>query len=546
MNKLFYGDNLDIMRKFIPDESVDLCYIDPPFNSKRNYNQIYNNIGQEDAAQAQAFIDTWTWDDAAEEGLLEIQKNAGQRYFIQTVYLINGLEKILGRGTFLAYIVSLTRRINEIRRVLKRTGNFYLHCDPTASHYLKLVLDSIFCSQGGEYQNEIIWPRTNAHNFKALSFARVHDVIMFYTMSDKYTYNRLFSNFSPQQIKRYRIEPETGRYITGQDLTIIGGDMTPWRGTTPNGVRGWGLSLEEREKLWESGLILTKKDGSPRLDGRKVYLDEKSGVSVSDVWHDVKRIANTSPERLGYPTQKPEALLERIIRASSNEGDTVLDAYCGCGTTVAVAQRLNRKWIGIDITYQSISLIIKRLEDTYGKELIQSVELFGVPKDFESARAFALKRDDSTRKEFEKWAILTYSDNRAMINEKKGSDKGIDGVAFIMTSHEETREILFSVKSGRVQVSDVRDLRGTIEREKAAGGIFITLNPPTGPMIQEAKSAGFIENPLYKIKLEKIKIITVEEILSGTRLILPLSFDVVKKARRNAKQSKQGEIFDDE
>jgi len=545
MNKLFYGDNLDVMRKFIPDESVDLCYIDPPFNSKRNYNQIYNNVGQEDTAQAQAFIDTWVWDEAAERGLSEIQTNEGQRYSLRTVYLINGLIKTLEKGTLFAYIVSLTRRLNEIRRVLKRSGSFYLHCDPTASHYLKLVLDSIFCSQGGEYQNEIIWPRTNAHNFKTRSYARIHDVIFFYTMSNSFTYNYLFVKFTPQQLKRYSIEPETGRYFTGQDLTIVGGDATTWRGTTPSGPRGWGLSLAEREKLWEAGLILTRQDGSPRLDGRKVYLDNKQGIPISDVWNEIKRIANTSAERLGYPTQKPEALLDRIIRASSNEGDTVLDAYCGCGTTVSVAHRLNRKWIGIDITYQSISLILKRLEDTFGKKVIDSLELTGTPKDLESARALALKPDDKTRKEFEKWAILTYSNNRAMINEKKGADKGIDGMAFALTPSGESQEIIFSVKSGKVQVSHVRDLRGTVEREAAAGGILITLSSPTSQMIQEARSAGFIDNPLFSVPLEKIKIVTVEEILSGARLHLPLALDVVKSASLKVKQSSQNFIFDE-
>ena len=500
MNKLFYGDNLDIMRRFITDESVDLCYIDPPFNSKRNYNQIYNNVGQEDTAQAQAFVDTWIWDDAAERGLAEIQTNPEQRYSLQTVYLMNGLEKTLGKGTLFAYIVSLTIRVNEIRRVLKSTGSFYLHCDPTSSHYIKIMLDSVFCSRGGDFLNEITW---SYKRYTAVSkkFQRLHDIVFWYSKDKDYTFNEIRGEYGGKSGKM------DSHYKQDED-----GSWFRWQ----------------------------KRKGQ---EPYKIYLSE--GRRIGDVW-EIPIINASAKERLGYPTQKPEALLDRIIRASCNEDDTVLDAYSGCGTTVAVAHRLNRKWIGIDITYQSISLILKRLEDTYGKEIIDSLELSGVPKDLESARALALKKDDKTRKEFEKWAILTYSNNRAMINEKKGSDKGIDGRAFILTQSGASQEIIFSVKSGKAQVSDVRDLRGTVEREKAAGGILITLNQPTSHMLQEAKSAGFIENTPMQVSPERIKIVTVEKILSGDRFNIPFAFDVVKSAKLDVKQSKQKNIFDDD
>jgi site-specific DNA-methyltransferase (adenine-specific) len=543
-NKLFYGDNLDVMRKYIKDESVDLCYIDPPFNSKRNYNQIYNNIGKEDTAQAQAFVDTWTWDDAAETGLNEIRTNENQRYSLRTVYLISGLEKVLSRGSLFAYLVSITLRVNEIHRALKSTGSFYLHCDPTASHYLKLVLDSIFCANGGECLNEIIWQRTGTHSDANKGLGSVHDVILVYSKSDKFFWAKTFKDHDPEYLRtHYTHKDSDGRVWRADNLTAKGLSGGGYEYAYKGAKNLWRVSLKRMEELDAEGRLYFAKTGGISY---KRYLDEMKGTVVNDVWTDIPPINSQAKERLGYPTQKPEALLERILSASSNDGDTILDAYCGCGTTVAVAQRLKRKWIGIDITYQSISLIIKRLEDTYGKEVLGDVELSGVPVDRESAVALSLKSDDKTRKEFEKWAVLTYSNNRAMIREKKGSDKGIDGIAFAMTSSGEPQEIIFSVKSGKVHSSFIRDLRGTMERENAAGGILITLSHPTHAMRQEAKSAGFIENDLMASPLEKIKIVTVDEILAGERLHLPLSIEVLKSARRKTTRENQKSLFGDD
>jgi site-specific DNA-methyltransferase (adenine-specific) len=422
----------------IEDESVDLCYIDPPFNSKRNYNQIYNNIGHEDTAQAQAFVDTWTWDAVAENGLDEIKTNKNQRYPLQTVYLILGLEKVLGRGSFLAYLVSMTLRVNEIRRVLKPTGSFYLHCDPTASHYLKIILDSLFCANGGEYRNEIIWKRKAGRgetNNLAIRFGVSNDIIFFYAKSQQVLFRRQYRKNSADYIKsKFTQIDENGRFYHLDNLTSP--SFRPnlkyeYKGYKPP-EKGWAVSLDTMKKMDAEGRIYFPKDKTKRLR-RKRFLDELIGETVDTLWDDISPINSQAAERLGYPTQKPEGLLERIINASSNEGDVVFDAFCGCGTTVAVAQKLRRNWIGIDITYQSISLILKRLEDSYGKDVLDNIELTGVPVDRESAVALSLKADDKTRKEFEKWAVLTYSNNRAMIHEKKGSDKGIDGVAFAMT-----------------------------------------------------------------------------------------------------------------
>jgi DNA modification methylase len=533
-NALYYGDNLEVLRKHVKDESVDLCYIDPPFNSKRQYFQIYTNTGREDQAQAQAFTDTWIWDDVANAGLQQILENHEGRFSSQSVELIRGLEGVLKRGSLFAYLVSIMLRITEIQRVLKPTGSFYLHCDPTASHYLKLVCDSIFVAKGGDYKNEIVWPRTNAHNIASKHFAKVQDTIFFYTKTNKYTWNAQYTDFSPQQLKRYFKDPTTGRMVTGQDLTMTGNTARnfTWRGSTPPPHRGWGFSEEDLEDLWAQGLILTKEDGTPRLDGRKVFLDEKLGKPLGSVWTDIERIGNTSSERLGYPTQKPELLMQRIINASSNEGDAVLDAYCGCGSTIVAAERLKRKWIGVDITYQSISLILRRLEDAFSKAVADAVVVSGIPRDMDSANALAHKRDDRVRKEFEKWALLTYTNNRAILNDKKGADQGIDGRGYFQTGKTENARIIFQVKSGGVNRGDIATLRGDMAREKAELGTLITLEPPTSPMVKEAKGAGQYHHDLMGKDYDRIQIITVEEILAGKRLDVPMSLEVLKAAQR--------------
>ena len=474
VNQLYYGDNLEVLRRYIKSESVDLCYIDPPFNSKRNYNQIYNNIGSEDKAQAQAFIDTWEWDDHAIHGIEEIITNYNGKFTHQCIALIIGLRNVLGTGSLLAYLVSMTLKITEIHRILKPTGSFYLHCDPNASHYLKLVLDAVFCSQGGEFQNEIIWSYKTGGATKK-RFARKHDVIFFYTKTKKYLFN-------PQKEKSYMMHK-------------------------------YGFKKSDFQIDKETGL-------------------QYSMVFQKDVF-DIPSIGSESSERLGYPTQKPEALLERIIKASSNENDTILDAYCGCGTTVAVCQRLDRKWIGIDITYQSISLILKRLEDSFGKEVLQTIKLHGIPKDIESATALANKADDRTRKEFEKWAILTYTDNKGIIKTKKGADQGVDGIAYFQGDQNEPEKIIFQVKSGKVKSGDIRDLIGTMTLENASIAIFITLENPTKDMIKTAKSAGFYQSKYMSQSCDKIQLVTVQDIIENQkRLNIRLSLEVLKSAEK--------------
>ena len=547
-NKLFYGDNLEILRKFIKDESIDLCYIDPPFNSKRAYNQIYKNIGQEDKAQAQAFIDTWTWDAAAEQGLTEILSNFGGLFTKQSISLIIGLEKVLGKDSLLSYLVHLTLRIAEIHRVLKSTGTFYLHCDSTASHYLKLILDSLFCARQGEYLNEIIWKRaeTVKGNFGqgTKRFDPNTDTLFYYSkMNGQNIYNQPFKEYSEDYIKQFYkyVEPGTGRKYRLISMTGPGGAA---KGNPQYEVMGivryWRYSKQKMGELIKQGLVVQT---SPKaVPQKKQYLDEGKGVAVQSLWDDIRALHATDSERLGYPTQKPEALLDRIIKASTNKGDVVLDAYCGCGTTIAVAEKLDRKWIGIDITYQSISLVLKRLEEHFGISTIRNLELNGVPEDFESAKALAHKKDDRTRKEFEKWALLTYSNNRAVINEKKGGDGGIDGTVFMMDSHsgeEIYKDVIFSVKSDlKLNPSVIRDLYGTIQREGAVMGILLTLYPMAN-LVKESKKYGVYENKMFGHTYPKIEVISVEEILNGKTMKLPTSLNVLKKAAYKTKNKQQ-------
>jgi len=487
MKTLYYGDNLEILRNKIPDASVDLCYIDPPFNSKRSYFQIYNNIGgSEDKAQAQAFVDTWSWDTQAIEGFEEITTNANGRFTRQAIELIKGLEIILKKGPLLAYLVHMTLRVTEIFRVLKPTGSFYLHCDPTASHYLKLVLDAVFCSQGGEFRNEIVWCYRGA-GYPKKDFGRRHDIIFRYSKTQETTFNLDDIREPYAETTQSRFKHYIGNVRDGVDY------------------------------------------GTQKLNPLGRHPDD---------WWEIQPIAPSAKERMGYPTQKPEALLTKIIKASSNPGDVVLDAYCGCGTTVAVAERLNRQWIGIDITYHSISLILKRLADAYGEQVLQSLVVDGIPQDVEAARALANREDDRVRKEFEKWAVLTYTNNRGAINEKKGADKGVDGVVYFAIGPGKTERMIIQVKSGGANRGTIATLKGDMQREKAELAALITLDEPTRPMIEEAKTAGLYAHPIMERNYDRIRIVTVREMIEeGARLDLPLSYDAVKPGKKGSDDS---------
>jgi DNA modification methylase len=511
-NMLYYGDNLDILRKKIRDESVDLCYIDPPFNSKRNYNQIYKKVGgEQDRAQAQAFTDTWKWDDLAIAGFSEILANDEGRFSAQLVSLIKGLEPVIGRRSLLAYLVSMSLRVTEIHRALRPKGSFFLHCDPTAGHYLKTLLDAIFYPSGGSFLNEIAWCYSQGGR-STRWFPRKHDTILWYAKGKEWTFN---GDDIRVRYELLSVKSQTSFTKTDKD------------GRKYKAVYGPG-----KKKLY------------------RYYEDE--GKVPYDWWTDIHqmtgRTAASGNEYLGYPTQKPEALLERIINAASNEGDVILDAYAGCGTTVVVAQRLKRRWIGMDITYQSISLMLRRLEKHLGESALESVITDGIPRDMESALALAHKSDDRLRKEFEKWAVLTYTRNRAIINEKKGADSGIDARAFFLTGKSDNARIIFQVKSGGVKRSDIATLRGDMGREDAALAVLITLEPPSRQMIEEAKVAGTYHHAQMGRDYDRISIVTTKEIVEGNkRLDIPMSLEVLSdKQRSEDDESQQLGLLDED
>ena len=529
-NHLYYGDNLKVLRESIKDSSVDLIYLDPPFNSNASYNVLFKGPqGNDSTAQIEAFDDTWQWGEEAETAFAEVLRSPNGA----AAEMLRAMRAFLGENAMMAYLAMMAVRMLELHRVLKPTGSLYLHCDPTASHYLKILLDAVFGARN--YKNEIIWRRTNAHNVKSKAFPRVHDTILFYSRSEQNTWHKQFLEYSPEQMKRYEVD-ETGRLFTGQDLTMAGGSddrKLAWRGTKPSSGRAWGASLEQREKWWSEGLILTKKDGSPRLDGRKVFLDEKPGKQADSMWTDIMRIGNTAEERMGYPTQKPVALLERILNASSNPGDVVLDPFCGCGTTVHAAQKLGREWIGIDVTHLAIGLIEKRLRDAFADVAFTT---HGVPTDLGGAQALA----EADKHEFEKWA-LSLIDATPGNQGKKGADGGFDGNRYFGKSNR----AIVSVKGGRnVGVSMIRDLDSVVARLKADVGILLTLVPPTKPMQAEAAAAGQFELDGFN-PVPRLQVVTIEEALKlrDRAVRLPaIRADMFRKAAREEDGGRQASL----
>lgn len=492
--------------------------------------------GHSSAAQIEAFDDTWHWNEQAEREFGELVRQSNT----DVSEMMQALRRFLGENDMMAYLTMMANRLLELHRVLKPTGSLYLHCDPTASHYLKIVLDGVFGKEN--FRNEIIWQRTNAHN-SAKQFGRVHDTILFYTKTSDYIWNVLFQPFSEQQLARYKMD-KNGRLFTCQDLTASRPNSNSgkfeWRGTFPSEGRGWGYTIEQLERWWSEGKISAKKDGTPRMDGLVVYLDEKEGKPLQSVWTDIDRIANTSPERLGYPTQKPLVLLERIIQTSSNEGDIVLDPFCGCGTAVHAAQKLNRQWLGIDITHLAVSLIEKRLRDAFPGIRF---EVEGTPKDLEGARNLA-ERD---KYQFQWWACSLVN-AQPFQGKKKGADGGIDGLIYFNDDGKMPKKIIVSVKGGEnVSVAMVRDLAHVVDREGAAIGIFVTLADTTRPMREEAIKTGYYESPFIGKSFPKVQLLTIEGLLSGKERAqfpdMSAGSITFKKAKTEEKQVDQKRLF---
>ncbi len=515
-NHLYYGDNLVVLRDSIKDESVDLVYLDPPFNSQATYNVLFKSpTGAQSPAQIEAFEDTWHWDTGdAERAFDEVMKSGNA----EVAELLRSIRSFLKENDMMAYLVMMCIRLLELHRVLKSTGTLYLHCDPTASHYLKILLDGIFGAD--RFMAEIIWKRTNARGTTG-KWPRVHDVILVYTKSDEFCFNALKVKADAAKMPHTLITAADGLKYQTYELTAPGATKEgesgkPWQGHDPNKYgRHWGNSHAQMDEWDADGLIHWPKDGGfPRRRAEAPFDPESREVVVGDTWVDIDRINQAAKERLGYPTQKPVALLERIIAASSKEGDVVLDPFCGCGTTIHAAEKLDRKWIGIDVTHLAISLIEKRLKDAFPSVKFQT---HGTPKDLDGAKALAL----ADKYQFQWWAV-SLVDAVPFGGKKKGADGGIDGYIYFKPDGKTTEKVVVSVKGGgNVNVSMVRDLAHVVEREKAKIGLFITLTDPTKPMNVEAIKAGFYEPPAHA-KVPKIQIMTIEELFAGKRPQIPM------------------------
>lgn len=524
MNTLYYGDNLDIMRSWIDSESVDLIYLDPPFQSGRNYNIIFKPEGKGikgATSQITTFEDTWNWGKEAEDeyiGLItgSITRTPPPQKLID---LMKAMRAYLDACPLMAYLCMMAPRLLEMKRILKPTGSIFLHCDPTASHYLKLLMDAVF--EPKHYRNEITWKRTSAHNDPKRFGANV-DIILFYTKSDNYKWNTQYISHDEVYLKRFGRQDPDGRKWMDYDLSAKGLSGGGYE-YTYNGVSSlWRVPLTTMERLEQENKLHYTKDTNGNIKGIRIkrYLDENKGTSLQCLWDDIAPINSQAKERMGYPTQKPEKLLERIIRACSDEGDVVLDPFCGCGTAVAVSEKLNRQWIGIDVTYLSIDVIRKRFEKN---NIIENKDFIikGTPKDYHSASILA----ETSPFQFEVWAVSQLNATPTV----KSGDKGVDGVInFVdMSRTDRVGKGIISVKGGRnLNPGMVRDLKGTLESQKGDFGILITLVEPTKGMIEEAAKAGdfdyYVISHGIPVKIPRIQIITVPQLfIKPLPIVLP-------------------------
>jgi len=518
-NTLYYGDNLDILKRYVASDTVDLIYLDPPFNSNANYNVLFeDHVGEKSVSQLQAFKDTWLWSEASA---------TFQQLSIESTPLGDAMRafgSLLHKGGMLAYLTMMAPRLQELHRVLKPTGTIYLHCDTTASHYLRVLMDAIFGVLN--YRNEISWRRSNPKSHMKVNFTNCRDIILRYSKSDKVQFNPVYTEHDPEYVeKAYRHVDEDGRHY--QLLPLLNpNDNRPNLTYEFLGVtRVWRWTKERMEKAYADGIVVQAKPGAvPRY---KKYLEDSKGRTATDDWDDIAQASGN--ESLGYPTQKPEALLERIISASSNEGDVVLDPFCGCGTATVVAQRLKRQWIGIDITQAAIQTIKQRLTDTLGKI---SFKVVGEPTSVYDAQQLA--NDDPYQ--FQWWSLGLIG--ARPVEGKKGADHGIDGRLYFRDDpNKPSKLVVISVKAGHTGVAHVRDLKGVVEREKAVIGVLITMDETTKPMKAEAGISGTFSSPFGEFP--KIQILTIEDLLSGKKIAMPqtagvnITYAKAQKAKKN-------------
>ncbi len=526
-NTLFYGDNLAIMREHIADESVDLIYLDPPFNSSRDYNVLFKQ-GRMDENQAQvtAFTDTWNFHKRSLEEFFDDPMNA------KLFDLMNALHGILGSSEMMAYLLMMAPRLLDLHRVLKPNGSLYLHCDPVASHYLKILLDVVFGP--ANFVNEITWKRTSSHN-DSKKWMAVADTVFYYSKSAERVWNPQFLGHDASYVNQfYNHEDERGVYRLDHIIRSASMGLRPnltyeYKGYTP--PYGWRVVREKLEKLDAEGSMTWSKTGRPYL---KRYLLEQKGTPISALITDIPPIGAQAAERMGYPTQKPLALLERIISASSNPGDVVFDPFCGCGTAVVAAEKLGRKWVGIDITFLALDLMIARLAKDFELKRGEDFDVKGDPKDVGSAHQLF----DQSPKQFELWSISLVS---GVPQPEKSGDKGVDGRVYFGDENREHKYAVCQVKGGHLTPSALRDFSHVIEREKAAMGFFICLATPTKGMYQEAEESGFFEGPSGR-KIPKFQIRTIRELLDGKEFDYPRGWSLRSGGKKIIRDTEQGKM----
>jgi site-specific DNA-methyltransferase (adenine-specific) len=526
-NTLYYGDNLEVLRNHIQTESVDLIYLDPPFNSNRSYNVLFKDeSGHSSDAQLTAFDDTWHWGEMAEATYNDLVTGSNDA----VGSMISAMRQFIGTNQMMAYLVMMAARLVELHRVLKPTGSLYLHCDPTASHYLKVILDMIFSPEN--FGNEIIWQRTNAKGLAFTRFASNHDVIFRYVKTNKWIWNAQYTEYDPSYIENFYkyTDSETGRKYQLDNLVNPNPDRPNLTYEFLGITRVWRWTKERMLEAYKNGLVIQSKPGTvPRM---KRYLDEQEGMPVGDTWIDI------------LPIQA-----ERIIQASSNPGDLVLDPFSGCGTAIAAAQTLGRHWIGIDITHLAIAMHKSRLKDMFNLEAGRDYQVIGEPQDI--GAAVQLAGDD--RYQFQWWALSLVNARPIGSSDagkgKKGSDQGIDGIIpFIEDASGKLRRVIVQVKSGHVKSGDIRDLRGVLDREKdsASIAVFITLEPPTAEMKKEAVSAGFYTSKAWQQTYPCLQILTIEDLLDGAEVKMPPVTGTFKQAGKVKKVDNATQLGFDE
>jgi DNA modification methylase len=535
MNRLLFGDNLKWLRdtKMFPDSSVDLVYLDPPFNSNANYNVLFKEAsGEASQAQFHAFTDTWEWTADVDATYAEFVDTCPSA---RVVELVEALKKFLKTSPMMAYLAMMAPRLVELSRVLKSTGSLYLHCDPTASHYLKLVLDGVLGQEN--FRNEISWIRSNPKSLITINFPNCRDIILRYSKSSACFFNKIFGEHDPEYVeKAYKYSDEHGRYRL---LPLLNpNDNRPNLTYEFLGVkRVWRWTKDRMQRAYEEGRVVQLKPGA--VPQYKLYIHESRGRTITDNWDDIPQVAGKEVQH--YQTQKPLALLERIIEASCPENGVVLDPFCGCGTTVVAAQKLRRQWTGIDITYLAINLIKRRLRDAFSQNA--QFEEQGQPKDFESAKRLA----EMDKFQFQQWALSVIEARPFREGDGKGADRGVDGMLYFYEGRNERAKLIVQVKGGgNVSAKDIRDLVGAVNNQDAMGGVLITLESPTKPMVKEAIEAGRYMTKLYRREYPKVQILTVEGLLNGSeRLEAPPQANPFAKAEREDVRATQSKIFED-